>query len=75
MRLLAPAIALIVATTMIPVGLRYPSLRHIEYTFDPLDFLNNIVLYMPLGLALCGTSLRRAFGTIRNRRVAFAPKP
>jgi hypothetical protein len=46
---------------MIPVGLRYPSLRHIEDTFDPLDFINNIVLYLPLGLALSGTSLARAF--------------
>jgi VanZ like family/Concanavalin A-like lectin/glucanases superfamily len=61
LRLLAPSIALIVATTMIPVGLRYPSLRHIEDTFDPLDFINNIILYMPLGLALGGTSLARAF--------------
>jgi VanZ like family/Concanavalin A-like lectin/glucanases superfamily len=61
LRLLAPSIAVIVATTMIPVGLRYPSLRHIEYTFDPFDFVNNILLYMPLGLALSGTSLARAF--------------
>jgi hypothetical protein len=61
LRLLVPAIALIVAATMIPVGLRRPSLRYIQYVLDPADFLNNILLYMPLGIALCATSLRRAF--------------
>src|SRR5271154_5771333 len=61
LRLLVPTIALIVVATMIPVGLRHPSRRYIQYVFDPADFLNNILLYMPLGIALCGTSLRRAF--------------
>jgi hypothetical protein len=60
LRLLAPTIALIVAATMIPVGLRRPSLRFIDNDFDLADTLNNIILYMPLGIALCGTSLLRA---------------
>ena len=61
LRLLAPAIALIVAATMIPVGLRHPSLRFIDNSFDLPDITNNIILYLPLGIALCGSSLRRAF--------------
>jgi hypothetical protein len=58
---LAPAIGLIVAATMIPTGLRYPSLSYILNIFDPADFVNNLILYMPLGIALGGTSLIRAF--------------
>jgi hypothetical protein len=46
---------------MIPVGIRHPSLRFIDNSFDPADIANNIVLYLPLGIALCGSSLRRAF--------------
>jgi hypothetical protein len=46
---------------MIPVGLRHPSLRFIDNSFDPADIANNIILYLPLGIALCGSSLRRAF--------------
>jgi len=61
LRLLAPAIALIVAATMIPVGLRHPSLRFIDNSFDPPDIVNNVILYLPLGIALCRSSLRRAF--------------
>jgi hypothetical protein len=61
LRLLAPAIALIVAATMIPISLRHPSLRHIDYTFDPTDFFNNLLLYLPLGIALGSSSLARTF--------------
>jgi len=61
LRLLAPAIALIVAATMIPTGLRYPSLSHIDPNFDAADFVNNLALYLPLGIALSGSSLIRAF--------------
>jgi VanZ like family len=46
---------------MIPVGLRHPSLRYIESSFQGPDFLNNILLYMPLGIALSGSSLLRTF--------------
>ena len=60
-RLLAPSIALIAAATMIPTGLRHPSLRFIDNTFQTVDVLNNLILYMPLGIALSGSSLTRAF--------------
>jgi VanZ like family/Concanavalin A-like lectin/glucanases superfamily len=60
LRLLGPAIALIVAGTMIPTGLRHPSLSYIQNAFDPADIVNNIILYMPLGIALGGSSLLRA---------------
>ena len=46
---------------MIPTGLRYPSLSHIQDLFDTADFVNNLFLYMPLGIALCDSSLIRAF--------------
>jgi VanZ family protein len=60
LRLLVPSIALIVAATMIPAALRHPSLRYIESHFEAdADFLNNILLYMPLGIALGGSSLLR----------------
>ena len=61
LRLLAPSIALIVVTTMIPVALRHPSLRYIDNRFQAPDFFNNVLLYMPLGIALCGSSLLRTF--------------
>ena len=60
-RLLAPSIALIVVATMIPVGLRHPSLIYVDTAIEPADFLNNILLYMPLGIALSGSSLLRTF--------------
>jgi hypothetical protein len=46
---------------MIPTGLRYPSLSHIQDLFDTADFVNNLILYMPLGIALSDSSLIRAF--------------
>jgi hypothetical protein len=61
LRLLAPSIAVIVAATMIPVALRHPSLRYIDNTLEPADFINNILMYMPLGIALSGSSLLRTF--------------
>ena len=61
LRLLAPSITLIVVATMIPVGLRHPSLRYIDNSLQLPDFLNNILLYMPLGIALSGSSLLRTF--------------
>jgi VanZ family protein len=60
-RLLAPSMALIVAATMIPTGLRYPSLSHLQDLFNTADFVNNLILYMPLGIALSDSSLIRAF--------------
>jgi hypothetical protein len=46
---------------MVPVGLRHPSLRYVDNRFGGPDFLNNILLYMPLGIALSGSSLLRTF--------------
>jgi hypothetical protein len=61
LHLLGPAILLIVAGTMIPTGLRHPSLSYIDNGFNLDDFVNNMFLYMPLGIALGGSSLLRAF--------------
>jgi hypothetical protein len=61
LQLLGPAILLIVAGTMIPTGLRHPSLSYIDNGFNLDDFVNNMFLYLPLGIALGGSSLLRAF--------------
>jgi hypothetical protein len=61
LHLLGPAILLIVAGTMIPTGLRHPSLSYIDNGFNFDDFINNMFLYLPLGIALSGCSLLRAF--------------
>jgi VanZ like family/Concanavalin A-like lectin/glucanases superfamily len=45
---------------MIPTGLRHPSLTFIDNAFHTSDVLNNLILYMPLGIALSGWSLTRA---------------
>jgi VanZ family protein len=60
LRLLIPSIALIVATTMIPVAFRHPSASYIDYTFRSADFINNLGLYVPLGIALARLSLTQA---------------
>jgi VanZ like family/Concanavalin A-like lectin/glucanases superfamily len=57
--LLGLAITLIAATTMIPVGIRHPSLRFVDNQFHPYDVVNNLILYAPLGIALAGSSLLR----------------
>ncbi len=46
---------------MIPTGLRHPSLSYIDNGFNLDDFVNNMFLYLPLGIALGGSSLVRAF--------------
>jgi hypothetical protein len=61
LQLLTPAILLIVAGTMIPTGLRHPSLSYIDNQFNLDDVINNMFLYLPLGIALGGFSLLRAF--------------
>jgi hypothetical protein len=61
LQLLGPAILLIVAGTMIPTGLRHPSLSYIDNGFNLDDFINNMFLYLPLGIALGSSSLWRAF--------------
>jgi hypothetical protein len=52
---------LIVAGTMIPAGLRHPSLSYINNALNLDDVINNMALYLPLGIALSGSSLLRAF--------------
>jgi hypothetical protein len=46
---------------MIPTGLRHPSLTYVSNSFYLADFVNNLILYLPLGIALSGSSLMRAF--------------
>ena len=41
---------------MIPTGFRHFSLHTINFDFDTTDFYNNILLYLPLGVALSGSS-------------------
>jgi hypothetical protein len=57
LRLLLPSIAVIVIGTMVPTGLRHPSLAYIDNTVTADDFVSNLVLYTPLGIALSGSSL------------------
>jgi hypothetical protein len=61
LRLLLPSIAVIVLGTMVPTRLRHPSLAYIDNTFTADDFVSNLVLFVPLGIALSGSSLIRAF--------------
>jgi VanZ family protein len=61
LRLLLPSIALIAICTMVPTGLRHPSLAYINNLFIVADFVSNLVLYVLLGIALSGSSLVRAF--------------
>src|ERR1700738_5305132 len=42
-------------------GLRHPSLAYINNLFTAADFVSNLALYVPLGIALSGSSLVRAF--------------
>jgi hypothetical protein len=46
---------------MIPAAVRHPSLRYINNQFYLADAVNNVLLYIPLGIALGGSSLWRAF--------------
>src|ERR1700748_3210784 len=51
-RLLPLAIALIAITTMVPAGLRRPSLLYMDVQVMPSDVTLNLLLYVPLGIAL-----------------------
>jgi Concanavalin A-like lectin/glucanases superfamily/VanZ like family len=55
-RLLPLAIALIAITTMVPVGLRHPSLLYMDVQVMPFDVTLNLLLYVPLGIALAESS-------------------
>lgn len=46
------ALVLIISATAIPVEFRYPSIDYISWRLGFIDVLNNILLYIPLGVAL-----------------------
>src|SRR5881398_3385222 len=46
---------------MVPTQLRHPSLAYIRNVFTADDFVSNLLFYVPLGIALSGSSLVRAF--------------
>jgi hypothetical protein len=46
---------------MVPTGLRHPSLAYLDNTLTADDFVSNLLLYLPLGIAISGSSLIRAF--------------
>ena len=62
LRLLPLSVGAIIATTMIPIKLRWPSLSFLDTAFSRGDFINNILLYLPLGVSLVGASLWRCAG-------------
>src|ERR1700757_28320 len=66
LRLLPLTIAVVCATTMIPLRVRWPSPVFLDLLLNREDIFNNILLYMPLGWALGTRSLRKclliAFG-------------
>ncbi|MFZ0590560.1 MAG: VanZ family protein [Bryobacteraceae bacterium] len=57
--LLPLSIGAIVATTMIPIKLRWPSLTFLDTSIDRSDVTNNILLYLPLGVSLVRAGLPR----------------
>ena len=58
--LLPVALVLIVATTAIPIEFRDPSIDFFSWCFNGSDIFLNILLYIPIGLAL------------RNKRLTYA---
>ncbi|MDR4459426.1 MAG: VanZ family protein [Nitrospirales bacterium] len=50
--LLPIAVALIIGATAIPVDFRYPSIDFVSWRPNFMDVLNNLLLYMPMGVAL-----------------------
>src|ERR1700751_599290 len=55
-------IAAIVAMTMIPLRVRWPSLVYLDLSTSREDIFNNILLSMPLGWSLGARSLWRCLG-------------
>ena len=62
--LLPIAVALIIGATAIPVDFRYPSIDFVSWRPNFMDVLNNLLLYMPLGVALQRKRLPFAIITI-----------
>jgi hypothetical protein len=59
LRLLPTVLAAILVTTVIPVQLRHPSLSFLDLKIEKADILFNILLYLPLGIALGGAGFAR----------------
>jgi hypothetical protein len=59
LRLLPLSVAAIVATTIIPVKLRWPALAFLDTSISRNDIVNNLILYLPLGVALSVFSITR----------------
>ncbi len=57
--LLPLSIGAIIATTMIPIKLRWPSLTFLDTSISRSDITNNLLLYLPLGIALVRAGLPR----------------
>src|SRR4029079_4209394 len=51
-RLLPPVLPLVLAATAIPIELRHPDFSLLNFSVFPLDFVANIVGYVPVGLVL-----------------------
>ena len=49
---------LILGATVIPVDYRAPSIQPISWTVAPVDFVLNVILFLPLGAALAGRRWR-----------------
>ncbi len=61
--LLPIAVALVIGATAIPVDFRYPSIDFVSWRPNFMDVLNNLLLYMPMGVAL------------QRKRLSFAIVP
>jgi len=62
LRLLPLAVAAIVATTIIPLKLRWPSLAYLDTSINRSDVINNLLLYLPLGVSLATSTAARCAG-------------
>ena len=56
------ALVLILIVTAIPTGLHSPRIAHPQLRLFPVDFILNIVLYLPFGFGLGNRSLVAAIG-------------
>jgi VanZ family protein len=62
LRLLPLAVAAVVATTIIPLKLRWPSLAYLDTSINRSDVINNLLLYLPLGVSLAASTAARCAG-------------
>lgn len=59
LQILPLSIGAIIATTMIPITLRRPSLSFLDTSINRSDVMNNVLLYLPLGVSLVRAGLPR----------------